>query len=457
MRLSDLVRQYQGPAEPLQDRCGHPDCLKSGAACVVRCECKLILYCSKSHRREHYQHRSFHETAMKAKAKVRYERDQLLAADSKLFKTHKGNFWIVKETQKYTLACHDLTQRVYLTAGTPAGLKKAIDTIKHIVGLCTSALSTRELPTFLVNHYSIPPLRLGLDRSAYTAIKAVCYLNFIYFHPDWAAADDIFESPDEFIKYPDELLDPTGDPALVVLLKLKVLVDIRNLRVARKVLPSSLPREVRQMIESAVLDSDLSDGLAGEPPESLAKKEALLIEHVELLGRAIIDVNPDFMGNFFDPYFALADDPVAEGYNRYGEDGYPWSKTPCDPSDDEDENRPRCKHADAPFTQREFSENTAYASKKIYVTFLESPAVTRLLDDAREISRLCESESRTAELNEAVAKMPRGVKYMNGRHPTDVRLWGVWQAVEFAIQDAAFLGPREQRPSLKEVEKYRPL
>ncbi len=87
---------------------------------------------------------------------------------------------------------------------------------------------------------------------------------------------DVFEDPGFLItRFP-----AMNDVVAILLLKLKLLVDIRNIRVARKIFAQrSVPLDICRLIEPNLVRSPLSKRFLKESPEGLDQLELRLLKH----------------------------------------------------------------------------------------------------------------------------------------------------------------------------------
>ncbi|KAH6995482.1 hypothetical protein BKA56DRAFT_608795 [Ilyonectria sp. MPI-CAGE-AT-0026] len=130
-------------------------------------------------------------------------------------------------------------------------------------------------------------LRSYLDQECYDLVKwwASCDLDGEY---DWGdmtlpqldiRGAGVFEEPDFFDEY--LVLNHAFD---VLLLKLKLLVEIRDLKIVRKILTlRRLPFDLVELIEPVMVRSPLSTRLQKQSPVSLFKPERALQGHVRML------------------------------------------------------------------------------------------------------------------------------------------------------------------------------
>lgn len=106
----------------------------------------------------------------------------------------------------------------------------------------------------------------------------------------------------------------------ILLLKLKLLVDIRHLKITRKILAlRHVPHDLWQSIELLVVRSPLSHKLQRQSFESLLRTETKLLNQARQLSDALIRANHSFMYRLFDPDEALCARPEAYIFGSWEE------------------------------------------------------------------------------------------------------------------------------------------
>jgi hypothetical protein len=186
----------------------------------------------------------------------------------------------------------------------------------------------------------------------------------------------------------------------MMLLPLKQLVDIRNLKVTRKVLAQrSIALDIAEIIEPDVLRSPLSPQFLRATPESLGKFEKQLIQDARTAG-ASLATNRHFMTVLFDPERALPSTPKRYSYGSW--------------------------------------EEAAIAIQLSYAALWETEGVLDLLKDAR----MC--AVRDMEWHEMILggvnrpkHEPRPQQAARERH-YDISMW---EYLDDAFENACFLGP----------------
>ncbi|KAI0394857.1 hypothetical protein F5Y17DRAFT_231022 [Xylariaceae sp. FL0594] len=185
------------------------------------------------------------------------------------FETHVGRFWGIWETRPYMRARFALAENLLLL-GTLDSVQEAHSHLRDMLRLCRGDnMGVRSLVPAVM-------LRLDLDQECYDFVKwwATCDPDGNY---DWGDMSlpyldlrnaDVFEDPSFLLgRFPN-----LNHLVSVLLLKLKLLVDLINLKRTRKLLLGRrLPPELRDEIESFVIRSPLSKRLQRETPESLSK------------------------------------------------------------------------------------------------------------------------------------------------------------------------------------------
>lgn len=188
------------------------------------------------------------------------------------------------------------------------------------------------------------------------------------------------------------------------MLKLKLVVDIRNLKITRKILTGRrLPSELWEPIELAVVRSPFSTKLQKEPTVSLLKIETRLVKQIRQLGAALVDANPDFISHLFDPDEALSAQPE-----------YYASGT---------------------------REEMAIAMQNSYATWWEMEGVLDLLNEARACAAR-EAEDEVEDMMEGETfKSNPGSDRTAEELLDDVSINRIWGYLDDAVENASYLGP----------------
>ncbi|KAH7111193.1 hypothetical protein EDB81DRAFT_830658 [Dactylonectria macrodidyma] len=399
---------YKGPPGLLRHRC--PQCSATGPQ-LLRCSaCRAVRYCSREHQATHRsQHKSACNKINKARAKLAEEDGRVRNATADFmtptnaFETHAGHFWGLLNTRDYMRARFALTDHLRLL-GTLDGVHEALEHMQDMLRLCRSDnMGLRDMVPALM-------LRLDLDQECYDFVKwwATCDPDGRY---DWGDMTlphlnihgaDVLEDADFFGTYPT-----LNHVVAILLLKLKLLVDIRNLKMTRKILASRrLLHDLWESIELSVVRSPLSAKLQRESPEALLKAEAKLLNQTRGLGATLVEANHSFMFCLFDPDEALCDRP--ESYSMGS-----W-------------------------------EEMALAMQNSYAAWWETEGVLDLLNDARACAAR-DSEDEIDDMMGDEAQRP------NSRTAeellADVSVNRIWGYLDWAVENASYLGPWFERPS----------
>ncbi|KAI0468291.1 hypothetical protein F4859DRAFT_506151 [Xylaria cf. heliscus] len=408
---------YKGPVGSLCHRC--PLCPPSTGPQLpqlLRCAgCRAFRYCSREHQVTHRpQHKSACTKIKNARARLAREDYAVRNATpdfmtpANAFETHAGHFWGILDTRDYMRARFALAHQLLLL-GTLDGVLEALEHMRDMLRLCrTDNMGLRHMVPAIM-------LRLDLDQECYDFMKwwATCdpdgrhnwgdmtlpYLNI--------RGADVLEDPGFHLgKYPE-----LNYLVALLLLKLKLLVDVRNLKITRKVVARRLPCELLDQIERDVIRSPLSAKLQKETPGSLLKSELKLLNHVRQIGSAIVKANGNFMFHLFEPDEALSAKPDA--YSRGS-----W-------------------------------EEMALAMQNSYAAWWETEGVLDLLNDARACAAR-DSENEIEYLNEKRTQGRTAAEWL-----ADVSVNRVWGYLDYAIENASYLGPWSERPSERHTRDNR--
>jgi hypothetical protein len=199
----------------------------------------------------------------------------------------------------------------------------------------------------------------------------------------------------------------------VLVLKLKLLVDVLNTKVTRKVLARrSLPNELRARIEQTVVRSPLSANLYRQSYKTLSTIEQRLLTQVRKLGINITETNQYFMPDLFDPDKALT----------------ATAGTFCEDSIG-------------------LVNESDGAIQHSYVTWWSTEGVLGLLDSARD----CAARASKPVVEDTMAS--ETYRENLGSHVTAEELQAkhglrcLWRYLDYAVRDATYLGPWADRPS----------
>lgn len=282
---------FNASRRPLRHQCADPSCAVVDENKLFQCtECEIVRYCCKEHQDSHRaQHQSLCDEVKQRRAKL---------VDTADWDEDDRFYWTDCD---YVLSREALLDTI-VPAPTLDSAHVAIDYMFDLELLVPTGADYEHfycrLPALL--------LRTGQDEACYKFI-------------DDRNNKNLFPTPEP---------DPTVDPVhllpkfrphwasirpdhviTILLLDLKILVDIRNLKVARKVLLSTpIPPELFEPIELAVLSSPLSQPLVKASLKEMILTEATLLRHIHVLA----DYRVDFIS-------VLLGDKPAWGWPEYGE------------------------------------------------------------------------------------------------------------------------------------------
>lgn len=197
----------------------------------------------------------------------------------------------------------------------------------------------------------------------------------------------------------------------VLILNLKLLVDIRNLKITRKILTRTrLPFELWEAIELAVVRSPLSAKFQRESTVSLLKIESELVKKACKLGKAAVTINP---------YFVL-------------------------PSLLEPDNA--CNFIPE-VTESGGCDEMAQAMQYSYATWWETEGILDLLNDARTCAARDAVDRIEDIMRSEKFKSRPGSDRTAEELLDDLSINRVWPYLYYAVQNASYLGLRSERPS----------
>ncbi|KAI0908026.1 hypothetical protein F4823DRAFT_600892 [Ustulina deusta] len=411
--------RYKGPAGCLRHRC--PLCPSGSTASsqLLRCAaCRAVRYCGRQHQVAHrQQHKSACTKIKNARTKLAREDHgvrhaaQDFATPANAFETHVGRFWGIVSTRDYMRARFALARQLFLL-GTLDGVNEGFEHMREMMRLCRSDnMGVRSIMPAIM-------LRLDLDQECYDFMKwwATCDPDGTY---DWGDMTlpylDIRGA--DVLEDPGFLLDKYSELNYVVallLLKLKLLVDVRNLKVTRKIIAQHhLPFELRDQIEREVVRSPLSAKLQKESPKALVKTELKLMNHIGQIGAALVEVNDNFLFHLFEPAEALSDEPTS--YTRGS-----W-------------------------------EEMVLAMQNSYAAWWEMEGVLDLLNDARA----CAAQDSECEIKDMMANERTRKGRTAAELLADVSVNRIWGYLDYAVENACYLGPWSERPSERYIRENR--
>ncbi|VUC23858.1 unnamed protein product [Clonostachys rosea] len=393
---------YKGPVGPLIHRC--PQCQATGPQ-LLRCAgCRAVRYCSHDHQ---IADRDGHKRACNKIKNARAKLDEEVVRNA--LKRDVGIFRGTNGTSDYMRARFYLAVENLLPLGTLDGVQEALYHLEEMLRLCRSDdMGLRDIVPSIM-------LRLDLDQECYDFTKW------------WATCDPVRDWDDvtlpflntrgaKVLEQPDFLVGKRASLNYLVpilMLKLKLLVDVLNTNLTRRVLARTrLPDYVRAKIEQVVVRSPLSADLYKHTYKVLWAIEDTLLIHVRTLGRTIANVNQYFMFDLFDPDEALATTPSLCNPGSVGE--------------------------------------SDLALQNSYAAWWSTEGTLRLLGSGRE----CAARASKDDIKHLM--MGERFRKGEGSHRTaeellaDVSVNRLWGYLEHAIMDATYLGPLSERPS--EVE-----
>ncbi|KAH7155783.1 hypothetical protein B0J13DRAFT_469917 [Dactylonectria estremocensis] len=411
---------YRGPVGPLRHRC--PQCSSTGPQ-LLRCSgCRAVRYCSREHQAaDRPQHKLACTKVKKARTKLAKEDDGVRNATpdfmtpANAFETETGHFWGLLNTRDYMRARFDLAGKNLLLLGTLDGVHEALEHMQDMMRLCRSDnMGLRDIVPAMM-------LRLDLDQECYDFVKwwATCDPDGHYDFGDMTLPHlnlrgaDVLEEPDFFGIYPK-----LNHLVAILLLKLKLLVDIRNLKVTRKILAlRRLPFDLGELIEPAVVRSPLSAKLRKQSPESLSRTETTLLNQIRLLGAAIREANQSFMFCLFEPDEALCEKPEAYSLGSW--------------------------------------EEMALAMQNSYAAFWETEGVLDLLTDARACGARDSEDEIGGMMDMEAERKEAGSRRTAEELLADVSVNRIWGYLDYAVENASYLGPWSERPSERHTRENR--
>jgi hypothetical protein len=204
-----------------------------------------------------------------------------------------------------------------------------------------------------------------------------------------------------------------------LLLELKQLVDIRKLKIARQILAlRRIPFDIGELIEPAVIRSPLSDSFHTESSDTLRKTETRLVNFIRQLGTRLHEINGEYMSSLFDPARASRLDV-------------------------------------SPQVDQHLWEAASVMAYNTDAAWCEAEGVLDLL----RCARACAAEGSGDEIRE---KLERGVfgPYEGSQQRFNeviacVSVDRIWAYLDWVVEDASYLRPRSERPSVKHLRDAR--
>ncbi|KAI1352069.1 hypothetical protein F5Y01DRAFT_304370 [Xylaria sp. FL0043] len=403
---------FTGRVGPLRRRC--PLCRPppSAGAQLLRCSaCRAVHYCGPEHQAAHRpQHKLACTTIKKARSRLAKEEHDVRNAEpdpdtpANAFETDVGGFWGIMSTRQYMTARNSLA-RFLCSVGTLDSVKESLE---HLLDMMRLSREDNIGARYLVPSIM---LRLDLDQECYDFMKwwLVDAEDEYYDWDDMTApyldvhGADVLEDPRPLLKKNPEL----SFVSALLILYLKLLVDIRNIKVTRKVLSrrQDLPYELLDQIEREAVRSPLSLKFQRQSPECLVETEKTILKNTRELGSTLNEISNVFLPNLFYADIVLSVRPVT--YTRGT------------------------------------LEETALVLQDSYATWWETEGVIRLLQDANSIVVKDLKDPFTYKEKFDEAQKALALKC--------ARL--TWMYLDWACEDAAYLGPSSERPSERHIKK----
>jgi hypothetical protein len=205
---------------------------------------------------------------------------------------------------RYALA--DITRQL----GTLDGVTEGLDYLRDMLRLCRSDnMGVRDLIPALM-------LQLDLDQDCYDFIKWWIKVHDDR-HYDWSNTELPYLDVEganvlENVAFMERDFIPTHYFIAILLLKLKLLTDIINLKLTRKVIASRLPVELWRRAELGAIRSPLSKQWAGRSYHDITAVQYKLERQVRLMAQYVQESNLSFMQMLFNP-----EDYLGERHSTY--------------------------------------------------------------------------------------------------------------------------------------------
>ncbi|EXJ78130.1 hypothetical protein A1O3_09291 [Capronia epimyces CBS 606.96] len=405
---------FKGPRGSLKHRCGF--CLEPKSKLSKCTGCRAVRYCCREHQvQDRPGHKSVCNRIKRCRTKLDKEDHAVRNATpdfmtpANAFETDVGHFWGILNTRDYMRARFALADSLR-RLGTLDGITEALDHMQDMLRLCRSDnMGIRDI---------IAPTLLQLDQDQ------ECY-DFIKWYAtegrrgdyDWGDMDLPFLNVKganvlEDVGYLEKEFQ-VQHVSTVMLLKLKLLIDIINIKLARKVAAGRLPPELWARIELYVTRSPVSRQWVGKPYQAITTVQQKLELDVKLLARTIENINQNFVHMLLD-----ADDYLSELPESYSSGTF---------------------------------EEMLLVLQHSYGAWWQHEGVLELLESARSIAR--------KDSEDEIEDMMSGMTFENnpGSDRTkdellhDVSINRLWGYFDDALEDATSLG--EDRPS--EVKRLR--
>lgn len=296
--MTTSKEQGKGEALPKRDGCGI--CTRRADTFVCP-DCKVMVYCSSEHQKEHSP---AHQAACQAVVQAKQAMDQEEAnikenSGDDFFETYRAKFWTLPETQDYMTNRLKYAEALY-AMGTRLGAEMKLENLLEMLHL------NREDDLGL--RFEIPYLFLRLERAQ------ECY-DFLWwwavvsndFSVNWRdkhqpfmdkTGADAFDKGDFFVAYYAEI----GLALPLVLLKLKMRNDLRNLGRSRAGLSQTFPRELEEEVLKHCCHTDIiadNRRIIHADASYWKEVEKKLDGQIKMLVEWVADMKANFWNTFY--------------------------------------------------------------------------------------------------------------------------------------------------------------
>ena len=409
-----VLERYKGSTEPLHDGC--PLCPACYEARLLPCpKCSFVSYCDTEHLvSDRHRHRPICNGVNAGQIKLSKQesllREPSLDSTSPLnpFDARRGSFWSFRSTRRYMCDRFNLAHNL-LTMRSKKSVQEALYHLRDMIRLSQiDEMGLREIVPGVM-------LRLDFDQDAYDFVRS------------WAAWDphgqqerqkvhdaNVFVNVKTYI----DSIKSLGHLFALLILQLKLLVDIRHIKISRKICRQyeGVPTDIQYLIDEQLVRSSLSRKFMKQSFQDLIKSELSLLEQVYLIGDKVVKSNGFFMLNLF-----YLDEALVARVNSYA--GGSWNEMSI-----------AMLHSYAAYRETQgllplMTEARAYAARDLE-SGVEDLAET---ENARTVDRSMEDVIAEVSAN---------------------RIWGY---LDLVIKDWSFLGPELDRPSARHMEENRKL
>ncbi|KAK5070045.1 hypothetical protein LTR64_001879 [Lithohypha guttulata] len=213
------------------------------------------------------------------------------------FETSVGHFWGILNTRDYMRARFALTVQLR-EAATLDSIAEMVDHYRDMLRLCRNDnMGIRDILPCLL-------LQLDRDQECYDFVK--WWMVESQVEEDWREDGESYLSTHdadayEDVTYFDQRFLDLNHAIAILLLKVKLLVDVRSLRLCRKVLEGrNWPNEIIDKVQLSSISSPLSQKLVGLSIQELEALENRLIVQCQKLGGYTCTANFHFWRNFWE-------------------------------------------------------------------------------------------------------------------------------------------------------------